>query len=353
MSTRSLLRTLLEREERRARLHEADDDAADMGGDEGGDEAADEGGEDEAGGDVDVDAVKSALESLASAVGMTLQAPDEGGDEGGDEAADDELDMEEGSVYELDMEGDMGEAYMEVDEMQHESRRRAAARGNTVYSIDESMLRRELRRLRRLREEVEPTSAFGGDPAEEFSAYDDVELNANVKESDAPKKKEAKKVAEAEKKAEEATDRADEAEAEKEEAKDKAMKEARKNRALMGRLKEAAAAINGLRRELDEQKLFNAKLLYVNKLMQNTALPQSKLKAVVEALDSAKNIREANLLYKSLNESLSRTTSSLSEGANRTVGSSSRSTRPGGMINESVGETDRWAVLAGIGNDRA
>ena len=353
MSTRSLLRTLLEREERRARLHEADDDAADMGGDEGGDEAADEGGEDEAGGDVDVDAVKSALESLASAVGMTLQAPDEGGDEGGDEAADDELDMEEGSVYELDMEGDMGEAYMEVDEMQHESRRRAAARDNTVYSIDESMLRRELRRLRRLREEVEPTSAFGGDPAEEFSAYDDVELNANVKESDAPKKKEAKKVAEAEKKAEEATDRADEAEAEKEEAKDKAMKEARKNRALMGRLKEAAAAINGLRRELDEQKLFNAKLLYVNKLMQNTALPQSKLKAVVEALDSAKNIREANLLYKSLNESLSRTTSSLSEGANRTVGSSSRSTRPGGMINESVGETDRWAVLAGIGNDRA
>ena len=37
MSTRSLLRTLLEREERRARLHEADDDAADTGGDEGGD----------------------------------------------------------------------------------------------------------------------------------------------------------------------------------------------------------------------------------------------------------------------------------------------------------------------------
>ena len=91
-------------------------------------------------------------------------------------------------------------------------------------------------------------------------------------------------------------------------------------------------------------------ILSFNKLMQNTALPQAKLKAVVEALDSAKTLREANLLYKSLNESLSRTTSSLSEGANRTVGSSSRSTRPGGMINESVGETDRWAVLAGIGS---
>lgn len=373
MSTRSLLRTLLEREERRARLYEADDDAAEAGGDEGGDEASDEGGDE--GGDVDVDAVKSALESLASAVGMKVQASDESGDEGGD----DELDMGEGSVYELHDEADeademdemdenggdtggyedLGTHYeadeMEEDEMEEmmkmESRRRAR-RGNTVYSIDESMLRRELRRLRRLREEVEPTSAFGGDPAEEFSAYDDVELNANVSETDKPKK-EAKKVAEAEKKAEKEAERADEAEEKAEEAEEKAMKEARKNRALVGRLKEAAAAINGLRRELNEQKLFNAKLLYVNKLMQNTALPQTKLKAVVEALDSAKTLREANLLYKSLNESLSRTTSSLTEGANRTVGSSSRSTRPGGMINESVGETDRWAVLAGIGNDRA
>jgi len=368
MSTRSLLRTLLEREERRAKLHEADDDAADMGSDESGDDAAaDEGGEDEGASEFDMDAVKSALESLASAVGMTVKASD---DEDGDDAAEDEVDMEEGSVYELDepnheghymedmqMEDmhteDMQMEDMHTEDMHMESRRRSAGRGTTVFTIDESMLRRELRRLRGLREEVEPTNAFGGDPEEEFSSYDDVTLNANVKESDAPKKKEAKKVAEAEKKAEEAKERADEAEAEKDEAEDKAMKEARKNRVLMGRLKEAAAAINGLRRELNEQKLFNAKLLYVNKLMQNTALPQTKLKAVVEALDSAKNIREANLLYKSLNESLSRTTSSLSEGANRTVGSSSRSTRPGGMINESVGETDRWAVLAGIGNDRA
>ena len=151
----------------------------------------------------------------------------------------------------------------------------------------------------------------------------------------------------------EAKKKAKDAEKKADEAKDEAVKEARKNRALMGRLKEATAVLEGLRRELNEQKLFNAKLLFVNKLMQNTALPQSKLKAVVEALDSAKTIREANLLYKSLNESLSKASGNLSEGTNRTVGSSSRSTRPGGMINESVGETDRWAVLAGIGNGKA
>ena len=344
MSTRSLLRTLLEREEaktrsasRRRTLREADEDedeaAADDegGGDEGGD---DEGGDE--GGDVDVDAVKSAIESLAAAVGMEVKASDEGGDEGGDDEGGDEeisLEADEG-VYEMDMDEEMEGTHME-------SRRRGARR-ETVFTVNESQLRQELQRLRarRLREEIEPTSAFGGEPEEEFSSYDDVELNANVSEADAPKAK---------KEADKAKKEADKAKAEAADAKKEAMEEARKNRALTGRLQEATAAINELRRELNEQKLFNAKLLYVNKLMQNAALPQSKLKAVVEALDSAKTLREANLLYKSLNESLSRTSGSLSEGVNRTVGSSSRSTRPGGMVNESVGETDRWAVLAGIG----
>ena len=348
MSTRSLLRTLLEREEaktrsasRRRTLREADEDedeaAADDegGGDEGGD---DEGGDE--GGDVDVDAVKSAIESLAAAVGMEVKASDEGGDEGGDDEGGDEeisLEADEG-VYEMDMDEEMDK---EMEGMHMESRRRGARR-ETVFTVNESQLRQELQRLRarRLREEIEPTSAFGGEPEEEFSSYDDVELNANVSEADAPKAK---------KEADKAKKEADKAKAEAADAKKEAMEEARKNRALTGRLQEATAAINELRRELNEQKLFNAKLLYVNKLMQNAALPQSKLKAVVEALDSAKTLREANLLYKSLNESLSRTSGSLSEGVNRTVGSSSRSTRPGGMVNESVGETDRWAVLAGIG----
>lgn len=356
MSTRSLLRTLLEREERAkrtGRLREAadeeaaDDEGADEGTDDAGDDAGDDAAEDEGGGDVDVDAVKSAIESLAAAVGMEVSpAGDEdadAGDEGGDDEIKLEMDMDE--MDEMDeMEMPEGSLYDEMDEMDDmdsegmhmESRRRSG----TVFTINETMLRRELQRLRarRLREEIEPGHAFGGTPEKKFKAYDDVELNANVSESDNVKKakKEAKHAKE-----------------EAEEAKQEAVKEARKNRALVGRLKEAAAAVEGLRRELNEQKLFNAKLLFVNKLMQNAALPQSKLKAVVEALDSAKTIREANLLYKSLNESLTRASGNLTEGTNRTVGSSSRSTRPGGMINESVGETDRWAVLAGIGNGKA
>jgi hypothetical protein len=355
MSTRSLLRTLLEREEAKTRstssrrkLREAEGDEDEEGGEdeEASDAGNDEGDEDV---DVDVDAVKSAIESLAAAVGMEVSSSgsdmsDDMEDSGDDMEDSGDDDMEEGSVYEVDMdEADMDEDMdedmyendmdmemnMEMDEEMHESRRRAPARkgrSENVFVVNESQLRKEFHRLRnrRLREEIEPTNSFGGEPEDEFSSYDDVELNANVNETE----KLGKKVEKAEK---------------------KAVEESRKNRVLNNRLREAAEAINKLRRELNEQKLFNAKLLYVNKLMQNSALPKSKLKTVVEALDSAKTLREANLLYNSLNESLSRSSKQISEGVNRTVGSSSRSTRPSGMVNESVGETDRWAVLAGIG----
>ena len=354
MSTKSLLRTLLEREEAKNRsvksrrnLREADEDEDDDEAESSNDDEAESLNDDEESNDeVDVDAVKSAIESLAAAVGMQVKNDDSGSDDedmdmdmdmDSDDSGDE--DMEEGSVYEMDddmdmdMEMDMEMDEMEMDEEMYESRKRVTPRrkADNVFVVNESQLRKELHRLRarRLREEIEPGDSFGGEPEEEFSSYDDVELNANVSEADkAGKAKAEKKAAEAEK---------------------KAVEESRKNRVLSNRLSEAAAAIQKLRKELNEQKLFNAKLLYVNKLMQNPSLPMSKLKTVVEALDSAKTLREANLLYNSLNESLTRSSNKLTEGANRTVGRSSRSTRPSGMVNESVGETDRWAVLAGIG----
>lgn len=120
------------------------------------------------------------------------------------------------------------------------------------------------------------------------------------------------------------------------------------NRALRARLAEAAKAVNTLNRQLAEQKLFNAKLLYVNKLMQNRGLSDKQLRSVVEALDSASTIREAKLLFTSLSESLSRSAGSITESSTRTAGGASRPTRSSSTLNESVGETDRWAVLAGI-----
>jgi hypothetical protein len=72
-------------------------------------------------------------------------------------------------------------------------------------------------------------------------------------------------------------------------------------------------------------------------------------KAIVEALDNAKTLREAKLLFKSLSESLTRRTrgKNLSEGSLRTLGSSSKSTRSAQPKTSGV-EVDRWGVLAGL-----
>ena len=104
-----------------------------------------------------------------------------------------------------------------------------------------------------------------------------------------------------------------------------------------------------LQKELKESNLFNAKLLYVNKLMQQHDLNSKQQRAIVEAIDNAKTLREAKLLYSSLTESLRRRAAgkaSLNESSVRT-GSASKSLRSSAPAKSGEG-LDRWAVLAGI-----
>ena len=117
-------------------------------------------------------------------------------------------------------------------------------------------------------------------------------------------------------------------------------------------MNEYKKAAHALKAQLTEMNLFNAKLLYANKLMQNRNLTQKQQRAIVEALDNAKTLREAKLLYKSLSESLTRRArgKKLNEGSLRTLGSSSKSTRSGAPANSGV-EVDRWATLAGLHKD--
>tara|TARA_Y100000034_G_scaffold128991_1_gene184603 strand:- start:590 stop:985 length:396 start_codon:yes stop_codon:yes gene_type:complete len=131
------------------------------------------------------------------------------------------------------------------------------------------------------------------------------------------------------------------------------MNESRQNRALKKKLVEYRTAVGTLHNQLTEMNLFNAKLLYVNKLMQNRNLTTKQQRAIVEALDNAKTLREAKLLYKSLTTSLNKCGAgrSLTEGRNaRTLGSSSRSIRSASAT-KNGNEVDRWAVLAGINKD--
>lgn len=285
--------------------------------------------------DVDVDAVKDAVEDLAAALGMSVSSEEEEGEE----AEEEEEEGEEEAVLEL--EADMPEgAYMEMDEM--DEMEEGDKMEETVYELDESVLRKALASMRRARgrrlneEAVDAAESFGGgDAGDEMFVDVDEETLLNVLADELGAAK-APKVGGAELAQESRRRRA-------------ALSEATKLRRQVADYRKVAEQLKG---QLTEMNLFNAKLLYANKLMQNRDLSAKQQRAIVEALDNAKTLREAKLLYKSLTESLNKGANkgALSEGRTRVLGSSSKSARSAQPINE-AGGTDRWALLAGIKKD--
>lgn len=129
------------------------------------------------------------------------------------------------------------------------------------------------------------------------------------------------------------------------------LKEQRNNRELKGKLDEYRGAVENLRDQLNEMNLFNAKLLYVNKLLQTKGLDSSQKKTIIESIDNAESLREVKLVYKTLSESVNKKgAGSLNESKiRRRASSSSRPTKSGGtLLNESSNQVDRWARLAGL-----
>ena len=124
----------------------------------------------------------------------------------------------------------------------------------------------------------------------------------------------------------------------------------RKNRLMQKQLKEYKSTLVGMKKQLNEMNLFNAKLLYANKLMQNRDLSIKQQKHIVESLDNASTLNEAKLLFESLSKSLTKSRSSrnLNESASRRIlGSSSRSVGSSQSAGKNT-DLDRWAILAGI-----
>jgi hypothetical protein len=122
----------------------------------------------------------------------------------------------------------------------------------------------------------------------------------------------------------------------------------RQNRSQQIQLNKYRSAVKTLREQLEDLNLFNAKLLYVNKLLQNKSLNESQKKSVIKALDEARSLGETKALYKSLTESLSNSSkTTLSE--SRKFGSSSRPTSSASAKNtEVISEVNRWQTLAGL-----
>lgn len=119
--------------------------------------------------------------------------------------------------------------------------------------------------------------------------------------------------------------------------------------------------VEKLQRSLTEVNLFNSKLLFTNKLLQNTSLTNEQRLSVIEAFDRAENLREVELVYKSLSESF-KIAGVLSEGK-QVSGKKQRSSRfttsaTANMLREQserpeAGETisERWQTLAGVLGD--
>lgn len=255
---------------------------------------------------------------------------------------DDEDDEDDDMEFELDLgdeeeEDDMGEEDVEKEDS---------------IEVSESALRREIRRMRQLREaDGSPDAAAlddfgdGSDEGDVFDVDEETLLNVLADElgrADVP----APKV-----------------ESRHRRRTHRRMSEARRPRrqprrpaprldeaaSLRRQLQEAHRANEKMKKNLQEMNLFNAKLLYVNKIMQNRNVTPKQQRAIVEALDNAKTLRECKLLYKTFTTSLKKR-GSLTESRVRLAGSSSRSTPSAQPASNGV-ETNRWAVLAGINGD--
>jgi hypothetical protein len=253
-----------------------------------------------------------------------LETEDESADEGEAGEEPEELDLEsffesdmDDAEYEGDHEGDHEGMSASKEESFYESSNRG---GDLFLEIDENMLRREISKMKRLREgeAKQMASHFGGGSLEGEMFVDGVELNKLH------------------------------------EMKIKAAKVVRMNRMLESKLSQYKKALRGMKSQLTEMNLFNAKLLYANKLMQNRDLSIKQQRHIVESLDEAKTLGEAKILFESLTKSLARPVNTrnrnLSEGATRRpMSSSSRPVSSGQAkpLNESVA-LDRWATLAGI-----
>jgi hypothetical protein len=295
----------------------------------GAEEEVDVGEEEEL--EIDAPAAETALGDLAAAMGLEVVEEEEV-----DVEEEVEVDLEEGDDAGDDEDKDEGA----VDE---------------VYEIDEAAIRRELRKLRRLREQEEGRAA-AADPAlnhggeDEGDVFIDVDedtlLNALADELGDPAV--PTPTVESRRRRRRMSRGSHRARRVNESRRRAPRRRSRSASVVSERVHKAERANGRLKKQLQEMNLFNAKLLFANKLMQNRALSTKSQRSIVEALDSAKTIREAKLLYKSLSSSLNRSSGkTLTESRSRLLASSSRSTRSGSPANNGV-VADRWAVLAGL-----
>ena len=82
----------------------------------------------------------------------------------------------------------------------------------------------------------------------------------------------------------------------------KSMAEAEEMEEMKSELEEAYSTIKTIKEELAEVNLFNAKLLYTNKIFKAKNLTESQKVKVLAAFDKAASVNEAKLVFETLTE---------------------------------------------------
>ena len=115
------------------------------------------------------------------------------------------------------------------------------------------------------------------------------------------------------------------------------------------RFKEALDEINALKVELNEVNLLNAKLLYTNKIFKSKNLSEDKKVKVLKAFDKALTVKEAKVVFETLNEGIASTAkpsiNTIKGSASKATGVISEAKKP---IIESNDVYNRMRKLAGL-----
>jgi len=118
------------------------------------------------------------------------------------------------------------------------------------------------------------------------------------------------------------------------------------------KLEEARLVIKHLQTELNEVNLLNSKLLYTNKIFKAKNLTENQKIKVLKAFDKAESVKEAKVIFESLNENLVSKKSKSSIKESMGFASKPAGVAPKRTITENVVEEDamvsRFKKLAGL-----
>jgi len=171
-----------------------------------------------------------------------------------------------------------------------------------------------------------------GEEGEEEESEEEVEINERKKyggnKGDVPAKKRG--------------DKKDTAEEEGVEDYKKKLKEMKEE------LDEAYNALSTIKTELQEVNLFNAKLLYTNKIFKAKNLTESQKVKVLAAFDKAASVKEAKLVFETLSEGMKETKKTVNESMLRGSASRAAGVAEKKPILEVNDQFARWQTLAGI-----